>query len=69
MPIQELGKVRASGERNRRVQRDDRSHEIHVEGQSGLFGGGSMRRIGVRTRNRADVIEFARSWLDADSAR
>ncbi len=65
----ELGKVRASGGRNRRVQWDDRSHEIYVEGQSGLFGGGSMRRIGVRTRNRGDVIEFARSWLDADSAR
>jgi hypothetical protein len=69
MTIIELGRVRASVGRNRKVQWDDRSHEVYVEGKPGFLGGGSMRRIGITTRNRGDVMEFARSWLEDDPAR
>ena len=69
MAIIELGTVRASGGRVRKVQWDDRTHDILVEGKVGFFGGGSMRRIGITTKDSGKAMEFARNWLESDSSR
>lgn len=69
MAFQKLGKVRASGGRVRRVDWDDKSGEIYVEGRSSLFGGGGMRRIGILAKNSSDAINYAQGWLNQDMSR
>jgi hypothetical protein len=69
MSIKELGKVRADGGRTRTVKWDDRTGDIFVEGKPSLFGGGTMKKIGMTTKNSADAMSFAKSWLDQDRNR
>lgn len=69
MTIKELGKVRADGGRTRKVKWDDRSGDIYVEGKPSLFGGGTMKKIGMTTNNSGDAINFAKSWLEHDKSR
>ncbi len=69
MAIEELGKVHSDkGGRTRLVKWDSQSGDIYVEGRGG-FTSGSMKKIGMKTKNKADAMEFARSWLDADRDR
>lgn len=69
MAIKELGKIKSSGGRTRKVKWDERSGEIYVEGKPSLFGGGTMKKIGMTTKNSGDAMNFAKSWLDQDTNR
>ncbi|MCB9959699.1 MAG: hypothetical protein H6843_13970 [Rhodospirillaceae bacterium] len=59
MSIQQLGKVKSSNGRTRKVSWDEKSGEVYVDG----------RNIGVTTKNKGDVMEFARGWLDSNPSR
>lgn len=69
MAIKELGKVQSSGGRSRKVKWDEKTGEIYVEGKPGLFSGGTMKKIGMKTKNSSDAMNFAKGWLDQDSSR
>lgn len=69
MAFQKLGKVRAKGDRVRRVDWDDTRGEVYVEGRPGLFGGGEMRRIGIIAKSSSDAMIFAQGWLNQDMRR
>lgn len=69
MAVRELGKIQASGGRSRKVKWDEKTGDIYVEGKPGTFSSGSMKKIGMSTKDRADAMSYAQSWLDSDRNR
>lgn len=69
MAIRELGKVQSSGGRSRKVKWDDRTGEIYIEGKPSILSDGPMKKIGMKTKNSSDAMNFAKGWLDQDSSR
>ena len=69
MSITGLGKVRASGGRSREVKWDEKTGEIYVEGSPGIFGSGEIKKIGIQSRDRLDILNIAQTWLESNSSR
>jgi hypothetical protein len=67
MSIEDAGEVSASGGRWRKVQWDNKTGEILVQQKGGTFSAGSITRIGIYTKNRAEAAVFAQQWLESNT--
>lgn len=66
MTIKEIGTVRASGGRSRKVRWDDKTGEVYVT-DGGFISG--YNSTGVKVKSAAAALDYAKEWLEADKKR